>query len=465
MIRKWLTTLLCLLLSLALPLCALAGTQHTVQVIPGDDMASVDGVKDLCDALAVKVTTNDKAGALTLNLSGTDVLNVKLTADENGLYVQSELLGGDVYFVNWQEGLTFLMQLMKDNLPAEEYAQVEAQMEQAVQSIAMAFSGEAASQEDAQANLDKALEQFQDDPKMVEWLKGLMDKVQEEEGEFTSDDHDAAAKKTTITMTAEDLLPLFETNYLRNTMLQSLLSDSENKELSQEQLNAEVDEELEEARKVLADSGYTFTMETYTDASGETLMGLNMSMSMEIKDDDETDGVTSTLVYNRLTTADGVSHKGDFVMDFTDGDEQQQAVMKLDLLNAQDKADGFFAMLVAGTEMTVQVKKEQQDGASVKTVALYVRDNAAAIVPPAASDRPVFTVKVTSQDVDQSALSGFDTQNAVDLLKMTADERTAWLQTLQSNAMTVLMYVMSALPQSTLQLFMSSGSEAIQTAE
>ena len=354
---------------------------------------------------------------------------------------------------------------MKDNLPAEEYAQVEAQMEQAVQSIAMAFSGEAASQEDAQANLDKALEQFQDDPKMVEWLKGLMDKVQEEEGEFTSDDHDAAAKKTTITMTAEDLLPLFETNYLRNTMLQSLLSDSENKELSQEQLNAEVDEELEEARKVLADSGYTFTMETYTDASGETLMGLNMSMSMEIKDDDETDGVTSTLVYNRLTTADGVSHKGDFVMDFTDGDEQQQAVMKLDLLNAQDKADGFFAMLVAGTEMTVQVKKELQDDASVKTVALYVRDNAAAIVPPAASDRPVFTVKVTSQDVDQSALSGFDTQNAVDLLKMTADERTAWLQTLQSNAMTVLMNVMSALPQSTLQLFMSSGSEATQTAE
>lgn len=96
MIRKWLTTLLCLLLSLALPLCALADTQHTVQVIPGDDMASVDGVKDLCDALAVKVTTNDKAGALTLNLSGTDVLNVKLTADENGLYVQSELLGSDV---------------------------------------------------------------------------------------------------------------------------------------------------------------------------------------------------------------------------------------------------------------------------------------------------------------------------------------------------------------------------------
>ena len=31
--------------------------------------------------------------------------------------------------------------------------------------------------------------------------------------------------------------------------------------------------------------------------------------------------------------------------------------------------------------------------------------------------------------------------------------------------MTVLMNVMSALPQSTLQLFMSSGSEATQTAE
>jgi len=40
MIRKWMTTLLAMLLAMMLPLCALADTQHTLTILPGDALAT-----------------------------------------------------------------------------------------------------------------------------------------------------------------------------------------------------------------------------------------------------------------------------------------------------------------------------------------------------------------------------------------------------------------------------------------
>ena len=53
MIRKRLTVLHSLLLAMALPLAALADTQHTLTIIPGDDMAAIPAVADLFDVLSL----------------------------------------------------------------------------------------------------------------------------------------------------------------------------------------------------------------------------------------------------------------------------------------------------------------------------------------------------------------------------------------------------------------------------
>ncbi|MFR5856021.1 MAG: hypothetical protein ACLUE8_17820 [Lachnospiraceae bacterium] len=53
-----------------LPLSAMAATEYSFQLIPGDDMASVDAIKDLFDVLTVRFLKGEGSGMLTLSLSG-----------------------------------------------------------------------------------------------------------------------------------------------------------------------------------------------------------------------------------------------------------------------------------------------------------------------------------------------------------------------------------------------------------
>lgn len=72
MTRKLITTLLCLVLAVALPLAALADTRHTLTLIPGDDLSAVPAIADLCDALSLTLTKGEKSGGLTLSVGGED---------------------------------------------------------------------------------------------------------------------------------------------------------------------------------------------------------------------------------------------------------------------------------------------------------------------------------------------------------------------------------------------------------
>ena len=68
--NKLLAVLLALLLCAMLPLSAMAATEYSFQLIPGDDMASVDAIKDLFDVLTVRFLKGEGSGMLTLSLSG-----------------------------------------------------------------------------------------------------------------------------------------------------------------------------------------------------------------------------------------------------------------------------------------------------------------------------------------------------------------------------------------------------------
>ena len=65
MLRKLLSSILCVLLAVMLPLCAFAATEGTLTIIPGDELASNTMIKDLCDALAFKgiVDLENNAGS------------------------------------------------------------------------------------------------------------------------------------------------------------------------------------------------------------------------------------------------------------------------------------------------------------------------------------------------------------------------------------------------------------------
>ena len=68
MFRKWLTILVALMM-MAMPFGAMADTQHTLSIVPGDVMASEQAVVDLLNVLDLRLTTGEKSGALTVLLN------------------------------------------------------------------------------------------------------------------------------------------------------------------------------------------------------------------------------------------------------------------------------------------------------------------------------------------------------------------------------------------------------------
>ena len=113
MTRKLITTLLCLILAVALPLAALADTRHTLTILPGDDLAAIPAFEDFCEALSVTLTTGEKSGGLTIGIGGEEIATVALGA------VHSDLLSDDVLYLTWDDGFAFVADQMKEAVKRE----------------------------------------------------------------------------------------------------------------------------------------------------------------------------------------------------------------------------------------------------------------------------------------------------------------------------------------------------------
>lgn len=455
MIRKWMTTLLCLMLALALPLCAMADTQTTMQITLGDELVSQQAIKDLFDTLSFTITGGDKAGALTVNVANTGVVTVAGSVDENGLYLGSELLGETVYYISWDELFTLMDAAMESSAEGDELAAAQQSMEQFKTALMALIAGEESPDQstDAEANKDAVLAQFADDPAMQAWLQTIMDKAVVENGEFAAEGRDVAAVKSSMTMTAEDLLPLFDTDYMRNSVKSGLQSSEEN--MTAEELEKLTDEVLAQSRQVIADSDFLMTMETYADEANENLIGMDMKMTMTVKEDGEVEGALAMLLdYDRLTADAGVSHKGNLFITVSDDDETMTMLGQLDMLSG-DLLEGNAALLVDGTEITLHFATDA-DGAV--SVSLYQRSNATSIIEPAASARPLITFTFTTGEADDAVLSqvkAANAQNAVNILTLSGDDLQALSETVQSNAMSVMFQALSLMPSSVMQLLTS----------
>lgn len=115
MTRKLITTLLCLVLAVALPLAALADTRHTLTLIPGDDLSAVPAIADLCDALSFDPDQGREVGrGLRFPVGGEDIGHRCAGRGQTRLYVQSTLLGDDVYYVNWDDGFAYVSNLVME---------------------------------------------------------------------------------------------------------------------------------------------------------------------------------------------------------------------------------------------------------------------------------------------------------------------------------------------------------------
>lgn len=476
MIRKWLTFLLSLLLAMALPLAALADTQHTLTIIPGDDMAAIPAVADLFDVLSLTVTPGEKAGALTLTVDDTDIATLAMSADTTGLYVQSALLSDDVLYVTWDDAFAFLTQVMIAGMEAEG-AKVDAAtrealetgMEQYKTAILSSLGSADAAASFSPATREKEMEMlskmFGGDPKMMEYIEGIYDKMVVEDGSFTDDERDPADQKYSVTLDKEDLLKVCDSNYMRD-MMTSAISSTESS-LSEAEVAKKVDEALAEVRKMYSEGDFQMDMTVYTADAGETLTGMEMGMNMKLSSGDDAVAMTMNLNYDRLTSEAGVSHKGDMSMVVNDDDAVQ---LLLDLNKGVDgNTTGLAGMMVDDEALTVTLNAKPigNDGRE-RTAALYLREDATAIIAPAASERPLITFKVTSGPAAGDKLSAIEkatAENSVNVMKLSAEEMQTLVADISGRCMQALYTAMGKLPASVLNTLFSTGAEPATVAD
>lgn len=459
--RKWMTLVLAVVLAVLLPLQALAGMQYTLTIVPGEELAAEPLVSDVCEVAALKLTTGEKSGALTLMLKGKDMATVAVGADRDGLYVNSNLIGAKVLFVSWEEGIAFVSDFLKSTLESqgmldEQTAEMmDTAMNELKASIQLAW--EDGAQLEATVKPEEAIalleEAYADDPGMVAYLKNILEKLQEEEGAFTAETHDAATCRQTLQLTTEDILLVFETNYMRSMLEQSM--QAQDPELTGEKLTAAVDAAIEEAREIFKSSDVDMVMTVYSANEHQDVVGVEMEMDISVTEGGETETVLMTMQYDRLTTAEGVGHKALLEAKYQDTSLME---MSLDLNFAENGEDkGMFALLAEGGQLSVVYNAADKTDAREHSVALYFRDGAASIVEPAASERPLITFYVAEKEADPAVLADIDSatsETAVNILGLSNAGMMELMNEIQNQVQQVMINLFSNLPSSVLQMFM-----------
>ena len=467
MTRKLITTLLCLMLAVALPLAALADTRHTLTILPGDDLAAIPAFEDFCEALSVTLTTGEKSGGLTIGIGGEEIATVALGADSTGLYVHSDLLSDDVLYLTWDDGFAFVADQMKEAVKREAEARGTEVDQGALDTIDTVLSlyknqivtalgaGGLAAKPSVTTDLDEARamieEAFQESPDLVEFYGNLFDKMVVEEGEFTDPERDTATMHMALTLTGEDIAQICDTQYMRGILEMAL--KTEKPDLEGEALVSAVDEAVEMARDIYENSGLNMVYNIYAADEGNTLVAMDMGMEMSVTEGEETQNVAFNFNYDRLTGNSGVNHCADMTIL---ADDVEMGLMSFQLKQGRDGvSDGYLGMLAAQQQITLAYHAENQGNDRVRTLNLYNRGNATAIIEPAASDRPIIGFQLVSGPADSGVLDEIDDANgdtAVNVMKLSAEELSSLAVGIQTRTAQALFTAMGKMPASVIQL-------------
>ena len=488
---KLLAILLALLCAL-LPLSAMAATEYSVQLIPGDDMASVPAVKDLCDALTLRLLQGENSGMLTLNLSGEDVFSAAARMTGDGLYLDSALLGDKPVYASAEDIGQVLTQLAsaEEGMTQETLNQIKPMIAHLFSQAGMMSELKGMALADpsvtppAELKSDELREQLQklygDDPAMLDYVLGILDRAEITEGSFTSDAHDPATQSIKITLTKDDVAKLQNSTTIRDTLMKSGSLTAE-----------EAAEELKKSMDNIQKMDVVLTL--YTTETELVSLEMTMDAAIDVTDEDgdtDLESVQMTAAYNRLTKDGTVNHSasmligedgeteadlafvltakdGSYTLDgamneVDDGKEEPMMTVKGVLTVADGKADGWLALLADETQITFTYAASVEGDSTDRVMALYVRENAVALTELAASERPLFSLRLkTTENADDSALKAIEAataETALQPLQMSDEDCTAYITSISTNATQVLYAVLSKLPSSVIELMTASGN-------
>lgn len=476
MTRKLITTLLCLVLAMALPLAALADTRHTLTIIPGEEMTSDPAVADLFKALSLTFTKGEKSGGLTVSLDGEDIATIALGADSTGLYVHSTLLSDDVLYLTWDDGFAYLAGMLRSQIEASGdqvnedvlemlenmldlyKSQIVAMFSAAAPATFPSLSGQfQSSMNDPELIMSYVEQIFEDDPQMVHFYEDLLAKVSVEEGDFTDPERDTATCHSSMTLTGEDLAGFCDTQYMRSIIEMNV--KAQYPDLEGEELSEVVDQILVQLRDIYTDSGLNLVYNQYTADEGNTLVGMDMGLTMTAETTAETQRVAFNFNYDRLTGNSGINHCADLTMAVND---EQQSLVSFQLKQGKDGvSDGSLALLASGRQVTLVYHAENQGSDRVRTLNIYNRGNAVAIIEPAASERPLIGFQLISGLAEDSVLEDIedaDGDSAVNVMELSIEELQSLLTDIQVRCAKACFAALASMPDSLMQTIIRDAS-------
>ncbi|MDD3334520.1 MAG: hypothetical protein PHI98_03275 [Eubacteriales bacterium] len=500
MIRKVFTTLLCLLLALALPLSAMAATEVSFSVTLGDALGAEAGLKDLFDALSLRLLKGESSGLLGLSMEKEELLTLAVKADGEGVYVESAALGAKPLYFSKEELTDFAVSAAKQNadMDEENIAVIRQSIDQAFAYFDLMSKGEQATASASEAvdetvsneKLNEMLQAFSEDKALQSYITGIIDKVQVTDGDYTAENRDPATQKIDLTVTSEDLIKLADSTMVQGFLISA--SKEDGKTLTNEEAAAKL-------KTMLEALDYNAPITVYTADEGNTIVGMEVTATMkgtinttdeDGKADTEDIDFTMDMEYTRLSGDAGIQHglsfsakdedeekmkgnaavvgdgKGGYTltgeMTVIDDDKPETLQMR-GALNTADKAvDGWLGLVADKSQITFGFTGKTEENSAAFDLSIYTRDDAASVIELSASDRPIITFHVIADgNADEAVLSAVNEatlESSTQLLKLSGEEQTKALQELQTSAMQVLYTLMGKLPASTLQMLTSSGT-------
>ncbi len=523
---------LSLVLALLLPLSALAETAAptwadtawengkqivtTLTATPGESLAKNAGVADLLKALALQVTGQKGGyGGFSLLLDGKEALTTTFRADESGLFAQIPQLAAYPFFFAWED-LEKGMQSMTEMAGASANPMAATQfssLKDAIlgKEIPHMEAGSLQAPADEKAVHDALMQQFSGDEAMVKIVEDIMKRAVVTQGEFTDPSHDPATTQTVMEYTKEDMLAMFDTQYMKDMMKGQLAPSFPT--LSPEELDAKIQETMAEGKAEIAKMEWKMPITVLTNAQEEPVsMTIPMAVTVPENGSQPAQNIAMDLLYNRLTTGDTKNHA--FSMDmqgapeanFTlsglvtemsetnwefnvDVDDHKSTKMNLKGYAAKEGEETTFVVGAVANGVDVfqvnvvakaaadandvsielllpQAVLAQMEAASQPSSAATGPETASAIEAapapaPAEGLGQFLTLNIHSQATEPdgrfASLEAATPETSKQPLKMSGTELEALGQELSTSAMQLLMSVMSMMPASVVGLLMEAG--------
>lgn len=495
--RKLLSCLLALIL-LTLPTASLAapsedlimqawevgrGIHTDITFTPGvfpmdEEIATI--LSDLLASLSFTIESSpdeEDPQRFAMGLGGKDVLTVAIQNEGEVSYVDSSLLDNTVAFTAEELQAVLIRMIVLG-------AQAQNMRQEDIDAMVAAL------EEEWQADTHTPQQDFTfDTAKLGAVILRVAGSMKEESYTGSSKNHDAAARKLTITLTATDVAEFMEIVCKQLRANESFMAGmglglsmtSDGKIIDAQTLLTEMPDRCEEMLTNCEDVVVTALV-----AEDDELV--HMDFALVLKDEElvKDSGISGAdFVYNRLTTADGVGHSAEYTVDV----QKSKVIFSLNALTDSEKHIALSAAIGYVDEsgalydmayLTVEGTKDYAADATkaTMTVELAVKEKAHDDAPTygaridIATDSAVEGKDVTghttaaltllgekepmiTMNVDQTTIDGLEdiaTDKADRPAQMSDEDFATYLTKVQASALTNAMTILQNLPDSLLRL-------------